>query len=349
MPKGIISAVVGVIVLFFLILTFGWVNIEPTDVGVEVNKIAGSISPVPMGVGYHFYNKWKTDIAVYTVSARSFPKDSMKTEHKDVWNMSLKTNDGQNVDIDMTIIYSLNAKDVPALHQTVGKNYEDQIVLPQVRSEARIAIGGYSAEDIYQGKVRDEIQKQIKQKLVENLAQYPAINIQDALMRDFAFSKEFEHAIEQKKLAAQTVEVNKNLALAAEQNAKTQEANARGEKLKVIQGAQGKGETAKIMAEAEAAAKKVNADAERYRLEQEAAGKLAIYKGEAEGKKLSADALGGGQNVVALEFAQKIAPSLQIWGIPTGQQSTSLMDLNGMFGGMFKPKEPGITFVKARE
>ena len=317
---------ISVVVLFFIGVTaFGWVNVHPTEVAVEINKVAGKINPEPRGVGYHFFCRWITDMVVYKVSARSFPRDSMRTDvHANEWNMSLKTNDGQKIDVDITVIYSLNAKDVPLLHQEVGQNYEDQILLPQVRSEARIAIGQFSAEQMYQGKVREEAQRSIKEKLTAAVSKYPAINIQDTLMRDFRFEPEFQRAIEQKKLAAQNVEVNKNRALSQEQEAFRVEAEARGEKLKAIQEAQGRAESMKV-----------EADAQRYKLEQEAAGQLAKYKADAEGKRLQAEALGGGQNVVALKFAESIPPTFKTFVVPVGQNTTSLMDINGLTKGLF--------------
>ncbi len=169
------------------------------------------------------------------------------------------------------------------------------------------------------------MQDAIKQKLNEVIAKYPALKIHDALIRHFSFSPDFERAIEQKKLAAQQVEINKNKALAQEEEAKRQEAEARGMKLKAVQEAEGRAQSAKI-----------EADAEKYKLEQEAAGKLAVYKAEAEGKRLLSDALGGGQNVVALKFAENIPDKLRIYGYPVGQQSTSIMDVSGLFGEMFK-------------
>jgi uncharacterized membrane protein YqiK len=172
--------------------------------------------------------------------------------------------------------------------------------------------------------VRDVIQKEIATRLQGSVAKFPAIQIQDALIRHFAFSSEFERAIEQKKLAAQQVEINKNRALAQEEEAKRQEAEARGSKLKAIQDAEGRAQSAKI-----------EADAERYKLEQEAAGKLANWKADAEGKRLQAEALGGGQNVVALKFAENIPDKFRVFAVPIGQNSTSLMDLNGIFKGMF--------------
>lgn len=321
--RGVLALSIAVVVL--LMFVFGWVNVRPTEVAVEINKVKGKVSEAPKTVGYHFFNRWITDLVVYKVAARSFPADTMANEDAKKYNLDLKTNDGQNISVDLTIIYALWSNEVPKLHQEIGKNYEDQIILPQIRSEARIIVGSYSAEEIYQGKVRDAIQIGIKEKLTESLSRFSAIQIQDALIRHFSFSGEFEKAIEQKKLAAQQVEINKNRALAQEEESKRQEAEARGGKLKAIQEAEGRAQSAKI-----------EADANRYKLEQEANGNLAIYKADAEGKRLQAEALGGGQNVVALKFAEKIPDKLQIWGIPVGQNNTSIMDMSGVFSGMFK-------------
>ncbi len=320
-----IAALLGFLALFFVLLPIGLATVEPNEVAVQVDKIGHKVIPEPQEVGYHVYNRWTTDMVVYKVSARSYPSNTMGNENGKEYTLDLKTNDGQNISLDLTIIYALVAKEVPSLHAQIGSNYEDQILLPQIRSEARIAIGQYSAEEIYQGKVRETIQMQIKEKLVRAFKSYPAIQVQDALIRHFSFSPEFEKAIEQKKLAAQQVEVNKNLALAQEEEAKRQEAEARGAKLRAIQEAEGRAESVKI-----------EADAQRYKLEQEAAGQLAKYKADAEGKRLQAEALGGGANVVALKFAESIPDKLQIWGIPVGANNTSLMDLTGVFGNMFK-------------
>lgn len=323
----VLGAIVACIAGIFFIFTFGWINVAPTDVAVEINKMAGKVNQEPYYVGYHFYNRWKTDMIKYKCSARAFPPDTSGNEEGRQYTLDLKTNDGQNISVDLTIIYALRSNEVPKLHQVIGKNYEDQILLPQVRSEARIVVGSYSAEEIYQGKVRNAIQDGIKDKLVKSLTQYPAIQINDALLRHFSFSGAFEKAIERKKLAAQEIEINKNLALAQEEMAKKQEAEARGTRLKAVQ-----------VAEGEASAVKINADAERYNLEQKAAGNLAIYKADAEGKRLQALALGSGENLVQLEFAKRIPDKLQIWGVPVGAQSTSIMDLSGVLGGMFSNK-----------
>jgi regulator of protease activity HflC (stomatin/prohibitin superfamily) len=328
MRAQIVLATIFAAILVVVAVSFGWVNVHPTQVAVEINKLVGKVSESPKGVGYHFYNRWITDMVIYKVAARAYPPDTYEEQRGDkTYTLQLKTNDGQNVNVDLTIVYALAANEVPKLHQEIGTNYEDQVLLPQIRSEARLAIGKYSAEQIYQGQVRDEIQETIRDKLAKSLAKYPAIRIHDALIRHFGFSLEFERAIEQKKLAAQQVEINKNRALAQQEEAKRQEAEALGMKLQAVQAAEGRAQAAKI-----------EADAERYKLEQEAAGNLAKYKAEAEGKRLLAEALGGGQNVVAMRFAEQIAPKLQLYAYPVGDQSTSIMDVSGIFQGMLPKK-----------
>jgi len=149
---------------------------------------------------------------------------------------------------------------------------------------------------------------------------YPAINVTDVLVRHLKFSPDFEKAIEQKKLAAQQVEINKNLALAQEQKALQVEAEARGNKLKAVQQAEGEGQSAEAKAKGEAAAVRLAADAKKYQLLAEADGNLAKYKAEAEGKRLSSEALAGsgGMNLVAMEWARNVAPTLQTYYIPSG-------------------------------
>ena len=87
MNKGFILAIVGVIALVFLIVTFGWVNIDPTEVGVEVNKIMGKVQDEPLGVGYHFFNRFKTDVKTYKVASRSFPSDVAKSEDEEKYTL----------------------------------------------------------------------------------------------------------------------------------------------------------------------------------------------------------------------------------------------------------------------
>src|SRR4030042_1971398 len=207
----VLLSILGLIVLF-LLATTGIRNIKATDVGVQINKISNTIDEKPLPVGWHLYNRVKTSIFVYRVSARSFPADVLKSENAEEYTLELKTKDGQEIAVDLTMIYALIGKDVPKLHIDVGPTFEVDVLLPQLRSEGRIIIGGFQAEEIYQGNVRDKIQLGIKDKLIASLSKYPAIEVRDVLIRAFAFKKEFQAIVENKKLAATKIQLNTNLA-----------------------------------------------------------------------------------------------------------------------------------------
>ena len=95
--KGPIFTMAGIVVLFMFLLTLGWVNVKPTEVAVEINKVAGKVSEIPKGVGYHFFNRWITDMVIYKVAAMSYPSSTLESEKEKIYTLELKTNDGQNV------------------------------------------------------------------------------------------------------------------------------------------------------------------------------------------------------------------------------------------------------------
>ena len=86
LPSSLVAFSLGLLFIFF-VASFGWINVQPTEVAVRVDKIKGHIDSEPLGVGYHFFNKWFTDMVIYKVSARSFPSQSMASENQKEYNM----------------------------------------------------------------------------------------------------------------------------------------------------------------------------------------------------------------------------------------------------------------------
>ena len=145
----IVFAVISLIICFILLISMGWINVHPTEVAVQINKMAGTVESVPLGVGYQVFNRWKTDMQVYDCAVKSHPEAIEQSEQSKSYTLDLKTRDGQNVNIDLTVLVSLSRSEVPKLHQEVGPLYVQQVLLPQLRSESRIIIGGYAAEERY--------------------------------------------------------------------------------------------------------------------------------------------------------------------------------------------------------
>jgi len=313
------------LLLLIISISAGCVKIEPGKVGVLTNNIVKrGVYPKPLDTGFRIVIPIAQEVEIYNIRARKYEmtKRVEEGEKKGKDDIEFKTIDGQIAFCDVTIIFSLIKDSVPHLHQVVGKDYINQKLRPTTRSTIRNFLGMYKAEDIYSGVVRLKVQNDIMNSLNKNLNGI-GIRVDSVLIRNFEFSKAFEDKIAEKALAAQEVEINKKKVMAAQELAKKMEAEARGKRLAVVQEAEGAAEK-----------KRLEADALRYEQEQRAKGILAIALAEAEGKARLAEALGGGKNVVMLEFANNIPDKLQIWGIPTGDKSVSFMDLSGIFKNM---------------
>jgi regulator of protease activity HflC (stomatin/prohibitin superfamily) len=314
------------LILLIISLSIGCVKIEPGKVGVLTNNmIKRGVDPKPLETGFRLVIPIVQQVDIYDIRVRKYEMTKVPTEGEKAGrdDIDFKTVDGQVVFCDVTLIYSLIKDLVPQLHQAVGKEYLDQALRPTARSTIRNYLGMYTADNIYSGEIRIKVQDAITNAMNKSLNGI-GINVVSILIRTFEFSEAFESKIEEKALAAQEVEVNRNKVKAAEELAKKLEAESKGKRLAMVQEAEGIAQK-----------KRLEADAWRYEQEQQAKGILAVALAEAEGKGKLAEALGSGDNVVKLEFARRIPDKLQIWGIPTGQESSSFMDLSGVFKNMF--------------
>lgn len=114
------------------------------------------------------------------------------------------TEDGQTVRMELSLRYRLVPSDVWKLHQNVGNSYVEKIIKPEVRSIVRETVSNFTVVDIYSSK-RNAVQMQMQERIAKTLAKYH-ITVDELLIRDVQFSKEFTEAIEQKQVALQAAE-----------------------------------------------------------------------------------------------------------------------------------------------
>ena len=76
--------------------------------------------------------------------------------------------DGISLTASINIRYRLKRESVPQLHQSIGPNYVEALVVPEIGNRTRQVMAEYTAEDIYSTK-RAEIQTKIR-ALAENHA-----------------------------------------------------------------------------------------------------------------------------------------------------------------------------------
>ena len=339
--------IILLLMVFVLVIFNGCVRVDPDEGGVRTNYIIfKGVSKKTLGPGLYLSIPNVTEVDTYIVREQIYEmtkegesvayyqtqgkgkgkfKKTIKKEGKRD-DVMLRTKDGQLMWIDVTVRFQLLRDKLPVLHQEFGKNYISDAIRPLARALVNYKFGQLSAEEIYDGKNRERVGLEIKKLMNQGYESETGLKdkgifILDVLFRRYEFTEEYTKAIEQKRLAVEQK-------LAAMELAKKKEAEAEGEKLAIIQ-----------RAEAEAIRRKKEADAEYYYQQQRAKGIELVGMAEAKTKKALVEALGGGQYLVQLEFAKKLSDKLQVWGVPTGSQNASFLDLSGIFGNMYpKPK-----------
>lgn len=201
------------------------------------------------------------------------------------------SSDLQEVAYTYTVKYSLLSSAAPNIYKTVGVNYFDILIKPQVNNAIKAEFGLVEAENMTE--LRTQLQSNINDTVITFASRYGI----DAtvVIDDFDFSDAYTNAIEAKQVAEQEALRDKT-----QQQMETERTRQAAERTKIE--AENAAAIKAINAQAEADAAKVKAEAD-YEVAQLEADAIA-YKGakEAEATKALADAIS--DEVVAYEYAQ---------------------------------------------
>lgn len=215
-----------------LVLLFGLSSITVIGAGYRgvVFNVFEGVRQVPLDSGLHLVLPLVNEVTPYDVRSRSYSmvasgEEGEKKTHSDtLW---APTADGLKVGLDVTVRYRPDPERLPELHATVGPDYEEKVVRPQIRNVARMVVSEYAVMDIY-GKHRAGIQRQMFDRLKGMFAR-DGIVLEDVLLRNVAFSQDFEKAVEAKMMAAQKVQEMEFRVQQAQMQAEARQREAAGE------------------------------------------------------------------------------------------------------------------------
>jgi prohibitin 1 len=182
--KGIIGFVV-VAVITLVILFKSAVTMGAGEAGVVFKTFSGGVDTENvLGEGFHVILPWNK-VIVYEVRQQEVKE-----------KMEVLSSNGLEIEIDISIWYLVDFKNLPRLHQEKGIQYRDRVLKPAMRSAMRSVVGRYTPEEIYSTK-RDAIQIEILDETKTILAnQY--ILTERVLVRDIALPSTIKTAIEKK-------------------------------------------------------------------------------------------------------------------------------------------------------
>lgn len=215
LPKIALPFIISAIVLLIL-LAKSAVTIGSGEAGVLYKTFGGGVvtDEPPLDEGFHIVAPWNK-VFIYDVRLQEiFEK------------MKVLSSNGLDIQLDASAWYKPDSEKLGKLHQEIGENYLQRIILPTIRSAARSVVGRYTPEQLYSSK-RDAIQREIfeeTKKIVDN--QY--IVLDEILVRDVTLPPTIKEAIERKlKQEQESLEYEFRL-VTAQKEAERQRIEAQG-------------------------------------------------------------------------------------------------------------------------
>lgn len=241
--------------LLATLLSTGLVFIEPEERGVVISALStkgyrsGALTP-----GLHWIVPYAERVQRYSISQRTYTMSGTSNEGDVAGDDAVRarTNDGQEVFIDASVIFSIDPVQVPEVHIRWQERYVNDLVRPQVRGIIRDEVAKFSVEEVYSTK-RDELHNQIEARIQAIFAANGLmVRENDFILRNVTFTPEYADAIEQKQIAEQNVQRAKFLVEQQKEDSERLREEAKGKKDAAITQAEGEAEAIKIRAEAEA-------------------------------------------------------------------------------------------------
>lgn len=185
LPKIALPVILAIIALLML-LAKSAVTIGSGQAGVLYKTFDNGVvtDKPPLGEGFHFVAPWNT-VHIYEVRQQElFEK------------MKVLSSNGLDIQLDASAWFQPTYEDLGKLHQEIGENYLQRIILPTLRSAARSVVGRYTPEQLYSSK-RDVIQVEIYEESKKIIGgQY--IQLNEILIRDVTLPPTIKDAIERK-------------------------------------------------------------------------------------------------------------------------------------------------------
>lgn len=274
---GIGSAIA--LILAAVIITLSCISTVPTG-HTGILTTFGRVEDKNLPEGMNFHAPWQS---ITTMTN----KEQTSTETNMCFSADL-----QEVAYTYTTKHSLLASAAPNIYKTVGTDYYNILIVPQVNNAIKAEFGLVEAENMTE--LRTQLQKNINEK-VQTFADKYGINV-TVVIDDFDFSDAYTNAIEAKQVAEQEALRDKT-----QQQMETERARQQAERTKIQAENDAAIREINANADAEAARIKAQADFEVAQLEADA----IAYKGEKEAEATAALAAVISDEIVAYEYAQR--------------------------------------------
>jgi regulator of protease activity HflC (stomatin/prohibitin superfamily) len=290
--KNAVTTVILAVVFSVVLTTIsaGLVFIQADQRGVVISAIAPKgYRDQTLQPGLRWVIPFAENVKTYSVSRQTYTMSVASAEGQIAGDDSIRarTRDGQEVNVDASVIYSIDPNKIIDMHIEWQDRYQDGVVRPLARGVIRDMASQYGIEEIVSSKRVEMVQK-ITDELTKKMAENNLVMV-DFILRDIHFTDQYAAAVEQKQIAEQNALQAQYVVQQKKQEAEQVRQTAQGAADAVVIAAQGEAQSIEIKAKAQAAA-----------------------------WAALAAVLNKNPEMLTYEYIQKIAPNLQVIYLPSG-------------------------------
>jgi prohibitin 2 len=243
-PLVVAGVVIAAISQSFVVVPAGFVGV--------VFNVFGGVQPTPLGEGFRIVLPGIQTVVLYDarlkeVTLASNAAGGQTTSASDS-AITARSKEGLDIGVDVTIQYRIESAEAAKLHKNLGPNYLETLIVPQIRSKVRDAVGLFSAAELISTQ-RTQLEAAITKDLREDL-KLQNIALDSVLLRRIDIPQSVAKVIEEKQTAEQQVQVENNRRQQAEIAAQRLVAQAKGERDAAILKAQGEAQAIRLRGEA---------------------------------------------------------------------------------------------------
>ncbi|MCJ7717676.1 MAG: SPFH domain-containing protein, partial [Anaerolineales bacterium] len=288
--RGTVTGIIIALVVAVLLNTVsaGLIFIQPQERGVVISAVApDGYRQDLLEPGLRWVIPYAENVKTYSISKSTYTMSIAQLEG-DVQgddSIAARTEDGQEVYIDASIIFSLDPNDILAVHIIWQDRYLDGLIRPTIRGVIRDAVSQFKVNEVYSTR-RDELKQEIETNMMKTMDDNGLI-LSDFVLRNITFTTEYAASIEKKQIAEQ---------LAKEAEYVVEQRRQEAEQARQV--AEGTRDSAIIEAEGRAQSQVIEA------------------KAEAEALQLIANVLAQNPELLNYRYIEKLAPGIQVMLVP---------------------------------
>ncbi len=248
---GVLLALVGFVAgIVLFIVSSGILIVQPARAAVIINVLSGELEEPARAPGTSIIIPGLQEFIIYPTDQQEYTMSGIAREGRIQGDDAVEalTVDGQEVRLDITVLYRVERADVNQIHLNWQSRYESDFIRPTVRAVARDVVSQFEAEAIY-GLQREALGGQISEQVSARM-QEQGLTLTSLLVRQIDFNDAFAQSIEEKQIEAQRLQ-------RARTEAERVRTEAGGQADAAEEAARGRANARKIEAEAEAEALRV--------------------------------------------------------------------------------------------